>query len=84
MKKFYITFVIVVIGLAFFMFHMKNKSAQPASLEQMPQTSGLHIMKDGTVMDGTGQAVQNATIQSDGNIRLEDGRVFIPMMDMRK
>jgi plastocyanin len=44
---------------------------------------GMHIMPDGVVMAKDGKEVTDAQILSDGTIRLKNGAIVTPVMDMR-
>ncbi|MFT7644978.1 MAG: hypothetical protein ACI9BF_000647 [Candidatus Paceibacteria bacterium] len=44
---------------------------------------GIHIMNDGTIMNGDGEEVHGATITDDGMIMLEDGDIVEPEFDLR-
>ncbi|MCE9541574.1 hypothetical protein K8R03_03380 [Candidatus Kaiserbacteria bacterium] len=46
-------------------------------------TSGIHIMADGSVMLANGTTVPDATVTASGMIRMPDGTVVKPAMDMR-
>jgi len=45
--------------------------------------TGVHIMPDGSVMNGDGEAVAGAVINDDGTINLSDGTVITPVADFR-
>lgn len=45
--------------------------------------SGIHIMGDGTVMLGNGEALDDATVNDEGMIVLGDGTVVEPEHDLR-
>ncbi len=80
MKKFYIIFTIVVIGLAILMFNMKDDNTGQTTAEM----SGVHIMEDGTVMSPQGTPMADALILSNGTVKLGDGRIVQPAADYRK
>jgi plastocyanin len=44
---------------------------------------GVHIMPDGTVMAGDGNPIPKAIVLANGTIRLNDGTVITPVLDMR-
>jgi hypothetical protein len=80
MKKFYIIFTVVVVSLAILMFNMKDENVRQKPAEM----SGVHIMEDGTVMSPQGTPMADATILSNGTVKLGDGRVVQPAADNRK
>lgn len=45
--------------------------------------TGIHIMSDGTIMWGSGKAVEGATITVDGKVQLANGEVVEPKFDLR-
>jgi len=49
----------------------------------MESLEGIHIMSDGSVMLGNGDALHDASVTADGKIKLGSGRIVEPMMDMR-
>jgi len=44
---------------------------------------GIHIMSDGTVMLGSGEVIDDATVTDDGMIMLADGDLVEPEFDLR-
>ena len=44
---------------------------------------GIHIMPDGVVMLGSGESLPDASVTESGDIRLSDGRIVTPALDMR-
>jgi len=46
--------------------------------------TGIHIMTDGTVMLGSGEALEGAEVMDDGIIKLPSGEMVTPVMDMRE
>jgi len=44
---------------------------------------GIHIMPDGVVMLGSGEALPDASVTRSGDIQLGDGRIVTPAIDMR-
>jgi hypothetical protein len=57
-----------------------EKHAHDASDENI---EGIHIMANGTVMNGEGEEVHGAVITADGKIMLEDGDIVEPEFDLR-
>lgn len=47
------------------------------------ELAGIHIMADGTIMLGSGEEVEDATITDDGMILLSDGSTVEPAFDLR-
>lgn len=45
--------------------------------------TGIHIMPDGSVMLGNGETLGDASVNDEGMIILNDGRVIKPLMDLR-
>jgi len=46
--------------------------------------TGIHIMTDGTVMLGSGKALEGASVTPGGMIKLPSGEMIAPVMDMRE
>lgn len=62
--------------------HMSSDEVDE-SYAGMDGLDGIHIMADGTVMLGNGEALSDATINDEGVIVLGDGTEVEPVMDMR-
>lgn len=45
---------------------------------------GIHIMADGTIMLSDGEIVEGAEVTPGGMIRLPDGAMIEPVMDLRE
>lgn len=74
---------------------MSNSEAEEASLKEEAkqeevasapeeELQGVHIMADGTVMDGNGRALIGARILQDGTIELESGTIITAAFDLRE
>lgn len=51
--------------------------------ETESNTSGIHIMPDGTVMAKDGTVLADATILANGTVQLGDGTIITPAADLR-
>ena len=62
--------------------HTVQSAPMNEDMQEM-DVSGIHIMADGTVMDGNGAPIADAMIQADGTVLLRDGRIVTPLVDFR-
>ena len=67
--------IAVVLGV---IFYAANEPSAPTA-ENM---TGVHIMADGSVMSNAGP-LPDASVQSDGRVKLGDGSVVMPVADYR-
>lgn len=58
-------------------------STSLARAADMEGIEGIHIMPDGSVMLGTGETLEDARVTSNGMIRLSNGEILKPVLDMR-
>lgn len=63
--------------------HEHNDDTTEGSHAGMEGLDGIHIMADGTIMLGNGEALTDATISDEDMIILGDGTEVDPVMDLR-
>jgi hypothetical protein len=63
--------------------HMHEEDADDEHSDHADDIDGIHIMADGTVMNGDGTVLAGATVTSDGMIKLADGDIVEPEFDLR-
>lgn len=51
--------------------------------EHTIHTEGIHIMEDGSVMQQDGTELESAEVMPDGTIKLPNGEIVVPTMDLR-
>lgn len=62
----------------------RNMEVVATSSEKNIDLTGTHIMPNGDVMTGAGVIIPDAVIQDNGEIKLNDGTVITPVMDLRR